>query len=249
MTEIVLNEKQWVEDILESSSLGAKPSETLGRLARYYHEIGYRKSEVSRMLEEFLLRCDPNTNIVRWQAVIDNSVKFAWKGSLINVEPISITRNELEAIKRLPGILLQRLMFTLVCLAKYGNAVSQKNNSWVNRDIRDVLSLANIKVTVRRQSLLYNDLWRLGYVGYSNIVDNINVNVKILDDSGDSVMKIGDFRNLGNQYMRHIEDGYIACQHCGLIIKRCSPTQKYCKNCSVDINIQKTIENRRRCVA
>lgn len=244
MTDIVLNEKQWVEDALNASSLGSKPSETLGRLARYYHEMGYKKNEVHKMLEEFMIRCDSNINIVRWQPVIDNSIKYAWKGSLIMIDPIAITRGEMEMIAKLPGILLQRLMFTLVCLAKYGNAVRPCNNAWVNRDIREIIALSNIKVTVRRQSLLFNDLWREGYIGFSNIIDNINVNVKILDSEGEAALHIDDFRNLGNQYMQYVGEGYMACHHCGLVVKRNSPNQKYCKDCSVDINIQKTSANR-----
>lgn len=249
MADIVLNEKQWVEDAISASNLGSKPSETLGRLARYYHEMGYKKSEVYRMLEDFMIRCDPDINIVRWQPVIDNSIKYAWKGSLIMIDPITITGGEMERIAKLPGVLLQRLMFTLVCLAKYGNAVNPNNNSWVNRDIREILSLANIKVTVRRQSLLFNDLWREDYIGFSNIIDNINVNVKTLDDAGEVVLRIDDFRNLGNQYMQYVGEGYMACQHCGLVVKRNSPNQKYCKDCAVDINIQKTSANRSQFVA
>ena len=245
MAEIVLNEKQWIEDAIQNASLGNKPSETLGRLARYYRELGYKKNEIMKMLEEFMIRCDPTINVIRWQLVIENSIKYAQKGNLINIQPISITKKELDMIGELPGLLLQRLMFTLLCLSKYGNAVNPKNNSWVNRDVREILSLANVKVTVKRQSLLFNDLWNAGYIGFSNIIDNINVNVKIIDDSNEEVaMQIDDFRNLGNQYMMHIGDGYMVCKHCGAVVKRNAPNQKYCKECAVDINIQKTIENR-----
>lgn len=249
MAEIVLNEKQWVEDAINTSELGNKPSETLGRLARYYHEMGYKKNEVHKKLEEFMIRCDPNTNIVRWQSVIDNSIKYAWKSSLIMIEPIPITSGEMKLISKLPGVLLQRLMFTLVCLAKYGNAVKPSNNCWVNRDVREILALANIKVTVKRQSLLFNDLWRNEYIGFSNIIDNINVNVKILDDTEDVVMRVDDFRNLGNQYMKYIGEDYMTCQHCGLVVKRNSPNQKYCRDCAVDINIQKTMAKRNQTAA
>lgn len=245
MAEIILNEKQWIEDMIQNASLGNKPSETLGRLARYYRELGYKKNEIAKMLEEFMIRCDPTINVIRWQPVIENSIKYAQKGNLIDIPPIPITRKELDKIAELPGLLLQRLMFTLLCLSKYGNSINIKNSSWVNRDVREILSLANIKVNVKRQSLLFNDLWNAGYIGFSNIIDNINVNVKIIDDSEEEViMKIDDFRNLGNQYMRHIGDGYMVCSHCGLVIKRNAPNQKYCKDCAVDINIQKTIENR-----
>ena len=250
MTEIVMNEKQWVEEAIQNASLGNKPSETLGRLARYYREQGYKRDEIIQMLETFMIRCDPTVNVIRWQPVIENSVKYAQKRDLINIPPIPITRREIEKIGELHGLLIERLMFALLCLAKYGNAINPKNNSWVNRDVREILALANVKTTVKRQSLLFNDLWAAGYIGFSNIVDNINVSVKIIDDAvSDAVMWIDDFRNLGNQYMQHIGDGYMSCQHCGAVIRRNSPNQKYCKACAVDINIRKTMENKMTTVA
>lgn len=249
MLEIVLNEKQWVEDALDASSMGNKPVQTLGRLARYYYGMGYKRREISKMLEEFMIRCDPNINIVRWQSVIDDSVKWAGREPLRQIDAISITQKELDDISKLSGAPRQRLMFTLLCLAKYGNAVNPRNNGWINLSIQDIMALANITTPVRRHSLLFNDLWRAGYIGFSNIVDNINVNVRILDESGDSAMRVDDFRNLGYQYMQHVGEGYIACQHCGLVVKRRSARQKYCKNCSADINIQKTLENKNRRIA
>ncbi len=248
MTEIVLNEKQWVEEALESGRLGSKPSETLGRLARYYYGMGYKKTEISRMLEEFMIRCDPTINIVRWQPVIDYSVKNADKYAMINIQSIPITKEEINRIKVLPGVLWQRLMFTLLCLAKYGDAINQRNSGWVNREAREIFSLANVAVTIKRQALLFNDLWRLGYITYSNIVDNINVSVNIISpitNEAEVAMNVTDFRNLGNQYMMHVGDGYMTCQNCGLIIKKTSTRRKYCPNCAIDIHIQKTIENRR----
>lgn len=250
MTEIVLNEKQWVEEAIEKSTLGDKPSETLRRLAMYYASLGYKKNEVEKMLEDFIIRCDPTSSVVRWQKYIDSSLKHAKKSSLIEIDPITITKSEMDSISSLPGVLLQRIMFTLVCLAKYGNAINPKNNSWVNRDIREIFALANVKVTVRKQALMFNDLWNLGYIGYSSIVDNINVNVKIVDEANSPIeMKVDDFRNLGNQYMMHLGCDYFACQNCGIVVKRNAPNQKYCKECSVDINIQKTAENRLQRIA
>ena len=46
MTNIVLNEKACAEYALENLILGSKPTETLGRVARYYYSIGYKKKEI-----------------------------------------------------------------------------------------------------------------------------------------------------------------------------------------------------------
>ena len=77
MTNIVLNEKACAEYALENLILGSKPTETLGRVARYYYSIGYKKKEIGSLLEDFMLKCDPTINIVKWQATIDKQVSSA----------------------------------------------------------------------------------------------------------------------------------------------------------------------------
>lgn len=246
MTNIVLNEKACAEHAIANFTLGSKPIETLGRVARYYYSEGYKKREIGSLLEDFMLKCDPTINIVKWQATIDRQVNSADKYELIDIPGVAVTKSEMEQIKKIEGKLLQRLMFTMLCLAKYGNAINPNNNSWVNRKDKEIFSLANITITTKRQSLMINDLWTLGYIGYSRVVDNININVKIVDDESPVELFVTDFRNLGNQYMRYCGEKYIECQCCGVVIRKDSNVQRYCRDCAAEINRQKTLENWRK---
>lgn len=246
MTNIILDERAYAECALKSLTLGAKPAETLNRVARYYYSEGYKKKEIIGLLEDFMLKCDPSINIVRWQTVIDRQASFSDRYELINIQGINITKHEIEKIKELDGRLLQRLLFTMLCLAKYSNSVNPKNNGWVNRKDNEIFSLANISITNKRKSLMINDLWRLGFIGYSRIVDNININVKIIDDDSPTELIISDFRNLGNQYLRYRGEKYIECQCCGIVVKQGGNVQKYCRDCAVEINRQRSLENWKR---
>lgn len=242
MTNIVLNERAYAEDALKNLSLGSKPIETLGRIARYYYSMGYKKKEIGGMLEDFMLKCDPTINIVKWQGTIDKQVSSADKYELIDISGIKITQSEMDKIQHIEGKLLQRLMFTMLCLAKYGNEISPNNNNWVNRKDKEIFSLANITITTKRQSLLINDLWRMQYIGYSRVVDNININVKIINNDSPTVLCINDFRNLGNQYMRYCGEKYIECECCGKVVKGNHGRQKYCAECAAEIDRQKSLE-------
>lgn len=242
MTNIVLNERACAEYALDNLSLGAKPIETLGRVARYYYSIGYKKKDIGSLLEDFMLKCDPAINIVKWQTAIDRQVSNADKYELIDISGISITRAEIDKIQQIDGKLLQRLMFTMLCLSKYGNAVNPKNNNWVNKKDQEIFSLANISLTTKRQSLMINDLWTMQYIGFSRVVDNININVKIIDDSSPTVLYISDFRNLGNQYMRYCGEKYIECECCGKVVKENHGKQHYCNECAIEIDRQKSLE-------
>lgn len=242
MTNIVLNERAYVEEALENLSLGAKPVQTLSRIARYYFNEGYKKQEIGSLLEDFMLKCDPTINIVKWQNTIEKLARSSDKFELIDIPGVFVTKSELCTIKQINGKLLQRLMFTMLCLSKYGNAASKTNNNWVNRKDKDIFCLANIAVTTKRQSLMINDLWSMGFVGYSKVVDNVNINVKIIDDESPVELFIRDFRNLGNQYMKYCGEKYIECQCCGKVVKERHGKQKYCPECAVEVNRRKTSE-------
>lgn len=242
MTNIVLNERAYAERALEDLCLGSKPIETLGRVARYYYSVGYKKKEINGLLEDFVLKCDPTINIVKWQNTIDKLTNTSNKYALFNVAGVSVTQNEIKKIQIIEGKMLQRLMFTMLCLAKYGNAISSSNNNWVNKKDKDIFNLANITATLRRQSLMINDLWTMQYIGYSRVVDNVNINVKIIDNESPEVLFVSDFRNLGNQYMRYCGEKFIECQCCGKVVRQNKNVQKYCNECAVEINNQKTLE-------
>lgn len=243
---IILNERACAEQALETLSLGNKPVETLGRLAKYYYSEGYRKEQIGGLLEDFMLKCDPTISIVKWQDAIDRQVSNADKYPLIDIKGIDITQSEIERIKALDGKIRQKLMFTMLCLAKYGNILHPANNNWVNKKDKEVFSLANITITTRRQSLYINDLWSAGYVGFSKVVDNINLNVRIVDNSSETALTITDFRNLGNQYLRFAGEKYFECQCCGLVVKKKSDKQKYCTACAVEVDRQKALERYRK---
>lgn len=236
-SEIILNEKKWAKEAIDSLSLGKKPYETIVRVAKYYKSEGYGKGELRNLVEQFMIRCDPSVSLIKWDGAISSAVAAAEKYPLICMNGVDITGEEMLMIEAVPGVLLQRLLFTLVCLAKYGNAVNPRNNNWVNRPQNEIFKYANINITSKRQSLMVNDLWQTGLVEYSRLVDNTNLRVLALCD-GETEMTITDFRNLGNQYMQRIRhgEGYFNCEICGLVLKQRARNQKYCEDCAEEIN-------------
>lgn len=249
MCEVIFHERAWCERALRDLHIGKRPSETIFRMAKYYHSEGYKKTDIHRMLEEFIIKCDPGANIVKWQGVIDSAVAHADKYQMIELDGVNITKAELEAIQKLDSRMSQKLMFTLLCFAKYYNALRTNNNNWVNRESKDIFPAANVVVTTRKQSLLINDLWRSGYIGYSKVVDNVNLNVRIVNNDSDVVLTITDFRNLGNQYLMYAGENYIACQDCGLVIRRTMNNQKRCKDCAAEANRRNSYKRWRESVA
>lgn len=239
---IILNEREWARSAIAARQLGARPAETIGRIARYYHQCeGFRRAEVRAKLEDFILQCDPDAILVKWSDVIERSLRQAGKYPIIDVDKVDITQVELDRIAALDGKQLQRLAFTMLCVAKYWNAVRENNNGWVNVSDKDIMNMANLKPPVKRQGQMFRALRDADLIRFSRRVDNLNTQVRFIDDSSPAVIHITDFRSLGNQYLMYCGEPYFQCVQCGLVVKRKRNVHRYCPDCAAEMYIKNTV--------
>ena len=172
---IVLNEHEWAEEMITSRSLGKKPYETFSRVARYYLDNNYSKKDTRNMLDSFLLQCEPTASLPKWSDTIDRAVSRALKYDAIRIDKIEISSVEMDKIQCLKGRQLQRVAFTLLCLAKYWNAVNPHCDGWVNNKDSEIMRLANVNTSIKRQSQMYHTLYELGMIQLSKKIDNTSV--------------------------------------------------------------------------
>lgn len=243
---VVLKENEWAYEHIMANDLGDKPSETLKRVARYYIDKGYSTANVKKQLDTFILKCNPTASLPKWADTIDRAVNFASKYPSINIESINITDKEMSKIDALEGKQLKRLAFTLLCLSKYWMSASSDSNYWVNNKDTEIMKLANINTSIKRQGLMYWTLRELGMVQFSKKVDNTNVRVCFAED-GEVVLRVTDLRNLGYQYLMYHGEPYFECKCCGLTTKYKNPSktggQKYCAECAGKIQMQQIINS------
>ena len=243
---IVLRESEWAENMIRSKSLGKKPSETFCRVARYYLDMGYSKPDTRSLLDTFLIQCDPTSSLPKWSDALDYAVNRAVKYPAINIEYIEITKPEMDHIDALSGKQIKRLAFTLLCLAKYWKIVLPSSDYWVNNRDNEIMAVANINTSIKRQGMMYWILRECGMIQFSKKVDNTNVRVCFVED-GDVVMRVNDFRNLGYQFLKYHGEPYFECENCGLTTKINNPnkgcTQKYCRDCAVAIHTKQMVNS------
>ena len=247
---IVLNEYEWAEKMINDHDLGKRPVETLGRVAKYYYANKYSKREIRKKLNAFLLQCDPYVSLVQWSDTIERVIKNAKKYPLIVLDGVVVTKKELLCIEALKGRQLQRLAFVLLCVAKYWDAVNPKNNHWANISDRDAMRMANINTSIKRQSALFGELHRAGFIRFSRKIDSLNVQVKYIKD-GKTAMYIQDFRNLGYQYLKYYGGPYFECANCGIVTKYQNLSrrggfvrgrrQKYCPSCAAEVQAKQAV--------
>ena len=248
---IIMNEREYIEDVIKNRDLGQRPYNTIKMIARYHYSIGYKPSAIRDELEHFLLRCDPDINLVKWSDNIDIAVSKAKNRPLVEVDGVPITKKEIEVCKSSGTSAYQRLAFTVLCIAKYYNEVFEDNNGWVNIDMKSIFSMANVSTSRKRQAFMVGKLANDGLVGLSARIDNTNIRVLFIDDSAEPALVIDEMRDLGFRFERFLygEKDYPKCQFCGKIFRRIpgqTKPRKYCKSCAEEVNRIKTRENKRR---
>ena len=240
---IVTDEKMWAERAIATHSFGQNPIQTLDRVARYYYQYEKcSKKDILGKLEQFLLRCDPSISLVLWADQLERISKSADRRPLIELDGVSVSSSELAVVNHLKGTIKQRLMFTLICLAKYENFVRKNDSNWVKTEHKHIMALANIVTSTKRQAQLLRELRDDGLIAFSKRVDNLNIKVCCIDD-GQCELYITDFRNLGNQYMMYKGGQYIHCEGCGLTVKKNSNAQRYCPSCAADMYSKRSIQS------
>lgn len=237
---VILNETKQAEDILMCGEVGNKPTSTLFLLGKYYRQKeGLDKNQTISKLNEFMSANYKNYNTVLWENTIEDISKKAYKYPLKELEYIGITQNELDIISALNNLKYKKLLFTMLCYAKYHNTISNNNNGWVNSEIKELYRVSRVTVKHREDKFLYlNDLENLGLIQFSNKNDNLNLRITFIDN-GKPVLMITDFRELGYEYLNYIRNGkFIRCEHCGRLVRKKSAkdfSSKYCNECAAQV--------------
>ena len=117
----------------------------------------------------------PDYNAINWISTIEKYAKRAEKYPLCKCRGIWITRNEITTIENLHDKVLERLAFTLLCLAKFNNFKNPQNNNWVNYSNGEVYKMACINTTAYLKDLKYSQLHELQLINFAKKINNLNI--------------------------------------------------------------------------
>lgn len=205
-----------------------------GVVARYLYHVEDKKPKVIRAeLTALAERLDKNYDESYWDTVINKILNGKYKKHpIIDIEHIGITSAEMEAIQAVDGIDKQRVLFALLCLAKYKMAYSGgRTDGWIDISAQDLFKLANSKITSNKRRLdILRSLYVDELISLSKKITNTSIHVDIIRD-GDEVLAVTDFRDLGLQYEEYLGKEFGRCSVCGRLIQKEGAFKKYCKEC------------------
>lgn len=232
---IILDEKKYAEECLRTGFVDKKPYKTLRILAKYYyHCLGYRKKRITACLTQFMNDYYPTYHQKKdlWDETIKKIANRAGNYPLFQNDGVYITQKELDVIYKLDNDILEKLAFTLLCIAKLNYARNPDTNGWVNTDEKDIFEMAGVNCSSGARSDYICDLRLAGIVEFSQKNTNLSLRVTFMDCGGVGTNFISDFRALGNEYLRLNGGNYVRCNSCGLLIRgNKNGTRKYCDKC------------------
>lgn len=233
---IVLNEKKYAIECLENGFVGRKPFFTLSIIAKYYYYcLNYKKSKIEMLLNDFMFKnysIGYQSDRLSWQDTIEKIVKKVNNYTLLELDGVKITKSELKTISGIGNPNKERVMFTILCLAKFGIARNPQSNGWVNTDSKEIFKMARVSCKAKERELYIGDLCDRGLLELPKRNDNVSLRVTFIDD-GDEELFISDFRELGYEYLKYKGENFIRCAECGILTRgNKNGTKRYCKDCA-----------------
>lgn len=246
----VMNERKYAEKILNGKGYGENLLYTTNVLAKYYKSLGYEKREIKNILEKIVRERNPDArdgNIDFW---IKKSLEISDKHLLYEIDSIVITKPEIEKIKaihseRFKDYRIQKLAFTLLCLAKFGNARGIKDY-WVNINLKDIFKISSIKgQTIEKQCLFINELYKSSYIDLNSKIESQSIKVLGVIE-GDAEVVVEDINESGMIYEEYCGKRFARCQVCGKMIAITNGRNLYCRQCAVEIDREKARERMKK---
>lgn len=233
---IILNELNYAEQCLKDGIVGDKPFYTLSILAKYYyHHLGYKKKQIVDSLTRFLSENYPRyyDNKADWDTTIETIAANCKKYQLYEIEGIWITKAEMKSIRLIKNKVLERLTFTILCLAKLALRKNSNANGWVNEDAKTIFSLARISGSVLDRNIRIGQLAKMGIIELPKKNNSLSIRLTIINNESENELFIHDFRELGYEYLKYTGHNIIRCAECGILIRgNKAGTKKYCSNCT-----------------
>lgn len=230
---MILHEKKYAKNVLLGKIKLSNIYQIVSLLSRYnYHEVKMTDEQSYSFIVQWLQVHNLIYSEYKYSSLIQDCVRKAKKYPFYDIDYIGVTDSELEQIKALNDIRQEKIMFVLLCVAKFQAIAYGFKDNFVTIKIPELFKMARVSVPAdEREHILYR-LKQSGYIGFPQKVDSQGLFVLIASE-GDATLKLNelDCEELAYAYMRaKAPDKINRCKECHRLIKKTS--SGVCSQCS-----------------
>ena len=255
MLNVVLNESEIIKRILEGECNQDNIIMTLNLLIKHYYLADIKNElELRERVLEYLKINYINYKRAKWEDIVSKMI-HGFLGitkrnkidvKMIDIPRVGITKSELETIKKLDDIKLEKIAFIMLIYAKISNITRDNLEGWINKSCSIICKEAKVNLKGIEKDRIFNDLYVKKYIEQRKNNSKTNMKICYIDNISQLEIIIDDFTNVIYYYVLWENKDMIRCMNCGKPIKVTSNNRKYCPKCWKEIEREQTKERVRR---
>lgn len=254
MLGLIVNEKELCEKALLENKIEEKPMKIIRLIIKKYLSEGLSKEEIHIKVNDFLEKVYKDKfNRSYWKKVIDGAIGTVLKYNnyeLMNIEKVYIYDEELDIIKSLNDIKLEKLAFILLVYAKINKIINPLSDGRININLNSIFEEAKTK----KEKILLHRLVELKYLlTTTTTCDSTTIKINYMKNDGNIGIIVDNLkdRNAITYYLEHrLGYKYKTCEvkGCGkrFKLKSLNSPQMYCNKCAKEIKKEMNKENMRK---
>ena len=256
MKKFRFNEQSAIEKMIKSNFVDENNiTNTIYSLAKYnYHALQLNDKENYNSVLKYILKNSDNIFEESIYSDIINCIKSAKKHKFASIDEVCITESELKVIKDLGDIKQEKVIFVILAIAKYLNAIQNESYDAAFLTNSEICKMARVTIPVNERDvfmqfaydkeLLYRHTWagserkKLTFISH--------------DPEDKVVLRLNeaDFRDLAYTYMSYLEPHkFKRCFRCKKWIRSKNSNNELCIDCKKEnIQEEKSTLKTKQCV-
>ena len=220
---MILNEELYVKNLLLGKNKDIKSIiKKIGYITRYNLHI-LKKDEKKNYNSTILWMTKHQDNFDEscYSNIVSAYIKKAKKRDFKYIDNITITKNELDKIKSLNNIREEKIMFVLLCMAKYQSVFMGFTDGLVKYTITDLCKYARISVPADKREYILHDILLKGFISCPKKNDTKCLRVNFIEKDGEPELILNeiDCQELAYVYLRWKNgSGFKRCRKCGRLM-------------------------------
>ena len=198
MLGLILNETEIVnKTLIGGLDLPSKPSKVIRMIIKNMIINNNSDNDIKELVSKLLEKnYGKNYNKTYWNKYIDSTIKSLKKkeNKMIDVDKVNIYKEELETIKSLNNIRLEKLAFILLVYCKINKQVNPLINDKINISLYNILMESLIKRD-NNGKLLLNELYKKEFIHQGNSCDGTAIQILYVRNEGEIEFIIDDLRD------------------------------------------------------
>ncbi len=240
---VVLNEKKHAERMVEEGFLlNRKLSYELGMLYKFYSSYGLKDEEIEHKLHDFCkfwLRGE--YNYVKFIKIIERVIKYNKGKGFKNEGLIYFSKKELETIKTIEDIRLQKVLFIMMFFAKIDGS------GYCNIKETQVFKMAGVNIKPDKRMLMLRKLFVDGFIKPTMTGGDKILCLDTNEGQKKDGLIIDSAYNPIVHYLEYLGDKRIkACFQCGQNFIGTGNKSMYCSRCKEIIRLEQWRESKKR---